>query len=106
MPCLNFGPACDRPETKEKSKLPPIPEVVWQQPTENDANQNNLNNITNDPTLKTNVASQTSPPKGTQPQNHVDVTEHSSGKTGNEPVPFVDCPKNSSTNTQTTEQHV
>ena len=56
--------------------------------------------------MKTNVASQTSPPKGTQALNHVDTTEQSSGKTGNEPVPFLDCPKNSSTKTQNTEQHV
>ena len=106
MPRLHSGPACDRPDTNEKSKLPPIPEVVWQQPTENDANQDNLNNFTNDSTLKTNVASQTSPPKGTQPQNHVNATEQPSGKTGNEPVPILDCPTNSSTNTQNTEQHV
>ena len=75
MPRVHSGPACDRPETNEISKVPPIPEVVWQQPTENDTNQDNLNNITNESTLKTNVASQTSPPKGTQPQNHVDATE-------------------------------
>ena len=106
MPRLNSGPACDRPETNEKPKLQPIPEVVWQQPTENDTNQDNLNKITNDSTLKTNVANQTSPPKGTQPQNHLDATEQSSGKTGNEPVPFPDCPKNSSTNTQNAEQHI
>ena len=36
----------------------------------------------------------------------MDTTEQSSGKTGNEPVPFLDCPKNSSTNSQNTEQHV
>ena len=76
MPRLDFGPACDRPEANEKSKLPPIPEVVWQQPMENDTNQDKLNIITNDSTLKTNVASQTSPPKGTQPQNHVDVRKN------------------------------
>ena len=105
-PRLHSGPACDRPETIEKFKLPPIPEVVWQQPTENDTNQDNLKNITDDSTLKTNVASQTSPPKGSQPQNHVDTTEQSSGKTGNEPVPFLDCPEKSSTDTQNTEQHV
>ena len=58
-------------------------------------------------TLKTNVASQTSPPKGTQPQNHMDTTEQSSGsQTGNEPVTFLDCSKNSSTNTQNTQQPV
>ena len=106
MPRLHSGAARDRPETKT-SKLPPIPEVVWQQPTENVTNQDNLNNTTNDSTIKTNVASQTSPPKGTQPQNHVDTTEHSSGNhTGNEPVLFLDCSKNYSTNTQNTEQHV
>ena len=57
-------------------------------------------------TLKTNVASQTSPPKKNQPQNHVEATEQPSGnKTGNEPVPFLDCSKNSPTNIQNTEQH-
>ena len=57
--------------------------------------------------MKTNVASQTSPPKGTQPQNHVDTAEQPSGnQTGNEIVPFLDGSKNSSTNTQNTEQHV
>ena len=105
MPRLHSGPACDRLETNEKSKLPPIPEVVWQQTTENVINQDNINNTTNDPTLKTNVASQTSPPKGTQPQNHVDTTDQSSGETGNEPVPFLDC-SNHSTTIQTAEQHV
>ena len=106
MPRLHSGTASDRPEITKKSKLPPIAEVVWQQPTENDTKQDNLNNINKDSTLKTNVASQTSPPKGNQPQNHVDTTKQSSGKTGNEPVPFLDCFKNSSTNTQNTEQHV
>ena len=37
----------------------------------------------------------------------MDTTEQSSGnQTGNEPVSFLDCSKNSSTNTQNTEQHV
>ena len=36
----------------------------------------------------------------------MDTTEQSSGKTGNEPKPFLDCSKKSSTNTQNTEQHV
>ena len=37
----------------------------------------------------------------------MDTTEHSSGnQTGNEPVPFLECTKISSTNTQNTEQHV
>ena len=69
--------------------------------------QDNLKNTFNDSNLKTNVASQTSPPKGTQPQNHVVATEQSSGnQTGIEPVSFLDCSKKSSTNTQNTEQHV
>ena len=51
--------------------------------------------------LKTNVASQTSPPKETQSQNHVVATEQPSGnQTGNESVPFLDCSKNSSTKTK------
>ena len=107
MPRLHSGAACDRPETNQISKLPPIPEVVWQPPTEIVTNQNNLNNTTNESTIKTNLASQRSPPKGTQPENHVDTTEQSSGnQTGNEPVLFLDCSKNYSTNTQNTEQHV
>ena len=74
---------------------------------ENITNQDKLNSTTNDSTLKTNVASQTSPPKGTQPQNNVDATEQASGnQTGSEPVSFLHCPKNSSTTTQNTKQHV
>ena len=84
MPRLDSGAARDRPEANEISKLPPIPEVVWQQPTEIVTDQDNLINTHNYSTLKTNVASQTSPPKGAQPQNHVDATEQPSGnQTGN-----------------------
>ena len=75
MPRLHSGAARDRPETNEISILPPIPEVVWQQPTEIVTVQDNFNNTNDDSTSKTNVASQTSPPKGTQSQNHVDATE-------------------------------
>ena len=54
----------------------------------------------------TNVASQTSLPKGSQSQNYVDTTEHPPGnQTGNELVPSLDCSKNT-TNTQNAEQHV
>ena len=53
------------------------------------------------------MASQTSPPKGNQPQNYVDTTEQlPKNQTGNKQVPFLDCSKNSSTKTQNTEQHV
>ena len=56
--------------------------------------------------FKTNVASQTSPRKGTQSQTYVDATEHPPGnQTGNELVPFLDCSKKS-TNTQNAVQHV
>ena len=73
---------------------------------ENGTNQDNLDNTNNDSTLKTNVASQTLPLKGTQLQKHVDATEHPPGnQTGIELVPFLDCSKNS-TNTQNEEQHV
>ena len=44
---------------------------------------------------------------GTQPQNQVAATEQPPGnQTGNEPVPFLNCSKNSSTDIQNTEQHV
>ena len=100
MPRLHSGAACDRPETNEISKLPPIPSEIV-------TDQVNLNNTQIDSTLKTNVASQTSPPKGTQPQNHVDAMEQPSGnQTRKELVPFIDCSNNSSTDTQNTEQHV
>ena len=106
-PRLHSGAARDIPETNEISKLPPVPKVVWQEPMENVTNQDNINITTYDSTLETNVASQTSPPRGTQSQNYVDATEQPSGNhTGNEPVSFLDCSKKSSTNTQNTEQHV
>ena len=74
MPRLHSGAACDRPETKI-SKLSPIPAAVRQQSTENVTTQDNLSNTTNDSIIKTKVASQASPPKGTQPQNHLQETK-------------------------------
>ena len=107
MPRLHSGAACDRPEVNELSKRPAIPEVVWQQLTEIVTNQDTLNITHNYSTLKTIIASQTSPPKGTQPQNHVVATEQPSGnQTGNKPVWFLTCSKVSSTVIQNTEQHV
>ena len=106
-PSLHSGAACDRPGTNGLSRLPPIPEVVWQQPTETNTDQDHLNKTNNDSTLKANVASQTSPPKGIQPQNHVAATEQPPGnQTGNEPVSFLNCSRNSSTDIQNTEQPV
>ena len=107
MPRLHSGAASDRPETIEISRLPPIPEVVWQQPTEIVTDQYNLNNTNSDSILKTYVASQTSLAKGTRAEDHVAATEHPPGnQTGNEPVPFLNCSKNSSTDIQNIEQHV
>ena len=69
--------------------------------------QDNLNSINKDSTLKTDVASQTTPLKGTQPQKFVETTEQSSGnQTGNEPVLFLSCSKDSSTDNQNEEQHI
>ena len=93
-PRLHSGNARDIPETNKTTKLPPIPEVVWQQPTETITKQNDVNNIIKDSTSKADVASQTTPPKGNQPQKYVDTTEQSSRiQTGNEPVSFPVAPK-------------
>ena len=114
MPRLHSRTACDRPKIIEIPKLPPIPEVVWQQPSETSTNQYNINITNNDSviyyiqeTSKTNVASQPSPPKGTQPQNHDVAKEHNPGnQTGGELVPFINYSKNCPTDIQKLEQHV
>ena len=73
MPRLHSGAATDRPEATHLT-LPPIPEVVWQQPQET-----YLINIHNDLTIKTHkhshrskqkndVEAQTSPIKETSSQ--------------------------------------
>ena len=62
-------------------------------------NQHSSNNIVDDSTIQhipetqmTNLASQTSPTKGTYSQNHVTTMEKQSRiQTGNEPVPFLSC---------------
>ena len=110
-PRLHSGAACDRPEIIEIPQLPPIPEVVRQQPTETitKVNQNNTNNdtIIHYTQEKTTVASQTSPPKGTQPQNYVATTEHLPGnQRRNEQVAFLNCSKNCPNDIQNTQQHV
>ena len=96
------------------SKVPPISDVVWQQPPETITNQCNLNNNNNDSTVyytqetsQTSVASQTSPTKRTQPRNDVVATEHlPRNQTGNEPVPFLNCSKNRPTDIRKSEHHV
>ena len=111
-PRLHSGAAIDRPETNELLKLPPTPEVVWQHPTGTLIDQVNLNINNNDSIIhytqkQTTVASQTSPPKGTQPQNYVVTTEQpSANQTENELVPFLNCSKNCSANIQNSEQNI
>ena len=82
MPRLHSGAAIDRPETTHIT-LPPIPEVVWQQPQETHV-LNIYQNLTNEthkithmpePKEKSDVESQTSPMKETLPQVFVSSTE-------------------------------
>ena len=113
MPCVHSGAACDRPETTKTLKLPPIPEAVWQEPPETFIDQYNLNITKKDSTIQytqetqmTDVASQASPPKEIQPQNYVMAAEEPPGnQTGNEPVPFLSCSNNCSTDIQKSREH-
>ena len=53
------------------------------------------------------VSSQTSLPKAIQPQNYVVTTEQPPGnQTGDEPVPFLNCHNNCSTDIQKSEQQI
>ena len=81
MPRLHSGAASDRPETTHV-KLPPIPEVVWQQPQETHVS-NIYQTATNETHKKTqmtkskqrsDVESQTSPIKETSTQVSVSST--------------------------------
>ena len=81
MPRLHSGAAIDRPETTHL-KLPPIPEVVWQQPQETHVS-NLYQTISNEPQKNTDmleskqrsdVESQTLPIKETSPQVSVSST--------------------------------
>ena len=82
MPCLHFGAAIDRPETTHL-KLPPIPEIVWQQPQETHVpsiyqhliNETYKNTHTPESKQRTAVESQTSPIKDTSTQVPVSSTE-------------------------------
>ena len=64
MPRLHSGSAIDRPET---TKLPPIPEVVWQQPHETQLFGMHKNSTTKTK-RKIDLESQTSPIRETSPQ--------------------------------------
>ena len=82
MPRLHSGAAIDRPETTQL-KLPPTPEVVWQQPQENHVsniyqtvtNETHKNTHILESKQRSDVESQTSPIKETSPQVSVSSTE-------------------------------
>ena len=82
MPHLHTGAAIDRPETTHL-KLPPIPEVVWQQPQEthvpniyqNSTNETYKNTHTPESKQRSDVESQMSPMKDTPSQVSVSSTE-------------------------------
>ena len=79
MPRLHSGAATDRPEVTHLI-LPPIPEVVWQQPQENHVNNihNDLTNENQNDThtpKKNDAEAQTSPIKKTSPQKAGSDTE-------------------------------
>ena len=85
MPSLHSGAAIDRPETTHV-KLPPIPEVVWQQPQETHVsniyltviNENHENTHMPESKQRSDVESQTSPIKENSPQVSLSGTEPSS----------------------------
>ena len=108
MPRLHSGAAIDRPETTQL-KLPPIPEVVWQQPQENHISNiyqtvtNETYNNTHMPESKqrSDVESQTSPIKETSPQVSVSSTEPLLGnQTRSALVPSLDDSKKPSSEIQ------
>ena len=80
MPRPHSGAAIDRPEVTHLT-LPPIPELVWQQPQENHVTNihndltNEIQNDTHTPTQKIDVEAQTSPIKETSPQKSGSDTE-------------------------------
>ena len=82
MPRLHSGVATDRPEITHLT-LPPIPEVVWQQPKETHVtnihktltNENQTNPQMPESKKRTDVESQTSPMKETSSQVSVSSTE-------------------------------
>ena len=82
MPRLHSGAAIDRPEVTHLI-LPPIPEVVCQQPQENHVNNihndltKEIQNDTHTPRQKNDVEAQTSPIKETSPQKSGSDTESS-----------------------------
>ena len=102
MPRVHSGAAIDKPETTHL-KLPPISDVVWQQPQE--THVPNIHQILTSKTYKythmpqleqrSDVESQTSPMKETLPQVSVSSTEPLLGnQTRSAPVPSLNDSKN------------
>ena len=98
MPRLHSGAATDRQEETHLT-LPPIPEVVWQQPKETYLNNihndltNENQNVTHTPKQKNDVKAQTSPIKRTSPQKSgSDMESPLENQTRNIPV---QCPNES-----------
>ena len=96
MPSLHSGAATDRPEVTHLT-LPPIPEVVWQQPQANHVADiqndltNEIQNDTHTPTQKNYVEAQTSPIKQTSPQKSGSGTESPlESQTGSIPMQCLD----------------
>ena len=111
MPRLHSGAAIDRPETTHL-KLPPIPEVVWQQPQETHV-PNIYQNLTNETHKNTHmpkskqrsdVESQTSPMKDTSSHVSISSTEPLLGnRTRTELVPSLNDSKKPSSEIQRNE---
>ena len=111
MPRLHSGPAIDRPETTHIT-LPPIPEVVWQQPQEIHV-PNIYQNLTNETHKKTHMPeskqrsdlkSQTLPTNDTSSQVSVSSTEPLLGiQTRSELVPSLNDSKKPNSEIQRNE---
>ena len=108
MPRLHSGAAIDRPETTQL-KLPPIPEVVWQQSQETLVpntyqifnNETHKNTHMPESKQRIDVESQTSPIKETSPQVSVSSTEPLLGnQTRSPPVPSLNDSKKPSSEIQ------
>ena len=93
MPRLHAGAAIDRQETTQL-KLPPIPEVVWQQPQETHVpniyqtckNETHKNTHMPESKQSSDVKSQRSPIKETSPQVSISSTEPLLGKQTRSPL--------------------
>ena len=111
MPRLHSGAAIDRPEVTHLT-LPPIPEVVWQQPQETHvpniyqtlSNQTQTNTQMPKSKQRSDVESQTSPMKETSSQVPVSSTEPlPENQTGGTPVQSLNDSENPKSEVQGNE---